>query len=147
MPMTFKDLKKGDKLNYIKRETGVLDSFRGIKSHWYAIEWGTLVIEKASHVNYWINGEPHRKEMNGKDFRESFYLPDDPLVANHTPLSEEEFDRIDFLFNKIIRVDKKILDMLLKIPDIEVAGKLAIDILDAKQRVYDTFAAIELKNT
>ncbi len=145
MPMTFKDLKKGDKLNYIKRETGIIDRFRGVKSPWYAIEWGTLVVEKASHVNYWINGEAHRKDMDGKDFREGFYLPDDPLV-NNAGLSESEFNRIDFLFKKIIKVDREILDMLLRIPDIEVAGKLAIDILDAKERVYEVCAAIELKN-
>lgn len=145
MSTTFKDLKKGDKLHYIKRETGIIDSFRGVKSPWYTAEWGTLVIEKASHVNYWINGEAHRKDMNGKDFREGFYLPDDPLV-NNDQLSEEEFDRINFLFEKIIRVDCVIRDKLLTIPDIEVAGKLAIDILDAEKRVYEVCAAIELKN-
>lgn len=144
MPLTFKDLKKGDKLYKIIREVGLIDHFRGVKSPWYSIEFEVFFVEKSSNVNYWIAGEPHRKDMNGKDFREDFYLPDDPLISQNQ-LSKEELDRVEFLFTKIMSTENRIRDKLLTIPDIEVAGQLAIGLLEAEKKIYDTCLAFDLK--
>lgn len=150
--MSFADLKEGDMLLKHVREVGgnfgrSWQQFR----KWVADEYVEVVVEKATKVFYWVEGEKYRKEENGKvrgSWRSKplFVLPVDQDGTPVKRYTTEELARIEELVEKIIRFlltrrfDTGVAQKLASLENLESAAKFADRMYEA-QLAMDAISA------